>query len=290
MSAARRAAADGAASLPADFVPASAAPLAHLAWGAGRTTVLLVHGVGGGREVWAGPVSGTGEAIAAAGYRAVACDLPGYGDSPPIEPCDMAGLAGAVAALIEHLAAPRTVLVGHSMGGMVAQELVARRPGLVQGLVLSGTSPAFGKAGGDWQREFLRERLAPLDAGQGMAALAPGLAAGMASPQAPAEAVARCAAVMSRVPEATYRRSLQAIVGFDRRAALGAIRVPVLCLAGEDDRNAPPTVMQHMAQRIPGAEYVCLRGVGHLSNMEAPEPVNAALLSFLARHFPPSTD
>ena len=86
---------------------------------------------------------------------------------------------------------------------------------------------------------------------------------------------------MSAVPEATYRSALRAIVGFDRRASLADIRVPVLCLACEDDRNAPPTVLQHMAARIPRATYRCLPGVGHLAHMEAPALVNPVLVDFL---------
>ena len=144
---------------------------------------------------------------------------------------------------------------------------------------------AFGKHGSAWQAEFLAQRLAPLDAGAGMAKLAPGLALGMASPHAPHDAIARAAVLMSSVPEATYRKALQAIAGFNRREGLGDLRLPVLCLAGEHDRNAPPAVLQQMASRIPGAEYQCLPGVGHLANMEAPAPFNRALIDFLQRRF-----
>jgi 3-oxoadipate enol-lactonase len=260
--------------------------LSALHWGGGDTLALMLHGVGGGAAAWGDDISGTGRALGDAGCHAVAIDLPGYGGSPPIEPYDMAGLAAAVKAVIVATPHRRCILVGHSMGGMVAQEVVARSPALVQALVLSGTSAAFGKPGGDWQRRFLADRLGALDAGGGMPALAPGLAAGMASPRADAAAVQRCAAMMARVPEATYRAALRAIVGFDRRDALDAITVPTLLLAGEDDRNAPPALMQAMATRIPRAEYLCLPGVGHLANMEAPDAFNAALLAFLRRnHF-----
>jgi 3-oxoadipate enol-lactonase len=253
-------------------------------WGTGDTLVLLLHGVGGGAAAWGDDISGTGRALGDAGCHAVAIDLPGYGGSPAIDPYDMAGLAAAVHEFIAQVPHTRCVLVGHSMGGMVAQEIVARWPRAVQALALSGTSAAFGKPGGDWQRRFLAERLGALDAGGGMPALAPRLAAGMAGPHADAAAVQRCAALMAQVPEATYRAALSAIVGFDRRDALDAITVPTLLLAGEHDRNAPPALMQAMAARIPRAEYVCLAGVGHLANMEAPAPFNAALLAFLRRH------
>jgi len=261
-------------------------PLAHLRWGdGGERVVLLLHGVGGGREVWGDAISGTGSALAQAGYTAIAPDLPGYGDSASIEPYTMAGLAARVTALIDTLRARRCALVGHSMGGMLALEVMANSANHVQALVLSAASPAFGRPDGAWQAEFLAQRLGPLDAGAGMASLAPGLALGMASPTAPHDAVARAAIVMSAVPQATYRSALRAIVGFDRRALLGELRLPVLCLAGEHDRNVPPALVQHLAARVAGAEFHCMPAVGHLANMEAPALFNAALIDFLERRF-----
>ena len=263
------------------------APLAYQHWGRiedSERVVVLLHGVGGSRESWSDELSGTGRALAAAGLCAVAVDLPGYGDSRPIVPYDIGGMAGRVLetmwSLPRHCAA-RFALLGHSMGGMVAQELVATAPQEVDALVLMATSPAFGRGGGRWQQEYLAQRLAPLDAGQGMSRLAPGLCKGMASANAVHDVVARAALLMGAVPEATYRSALHAIVGFDRREALADIRVPVLCLACEDDRNAPPTVLQHMAARIPRATYRCLPGVGHLAHMEAPALVNPVLVDFL---------
>jgi 3-oxoadipate enol-lactonase len=268
-----------------DVVLVHDAPLAHLRWGEGDRVVVLLHGVGGGREAWGDSMSGTGSALARAGYTAIAPDLPGYGDSASIDPYGMAGLAASVVALIDALQPGRCALVGHSMGGMVALEMTALAPERAQALVLSGTSSAFGKADGAWQAEFLAQRLGPLDAGAGMASLAPGLALGMASPTAPHDAVARAAVLMSAVPQATYRSALRAIVGFDRRDLLGELHLPVLCLAGEHDRNAPPALMRQMASRIAGAEYHCMPGVGHLANMEAPALYNPVLIDFLRRRF-----
>jgi 3-oxoadipate enol-lactonase len=254
--------------------------------GTGSVTVLLLHGVGGGRRLWMGDEgSDTLSALAQAGFHAVCADLPGYGDSPLCLPLSMATMARAVHELIDALAAPKTVVVGHSMGGMVALELAATAPQAVAGLVLACTSASFGKADGAWQAQFLRERLAPLDAGRGMAALAGMLVQGMLARGAPAEASQRAVAIMSRVPEATYRAALQGIAGFDRREALPRIGVPTLLLAGEHDRTAPPDVMQRMAMRMPGGEYRCLEGSGHIANLEKPQAFNAALLSFLRRHF-----
>ena len=254
--------------------------------GQGDVAVLLLHGIGGGRSIWGDEASGTARAMADAGFRAVSVDLPGYGDSAAMGPPDLAAMVAAVDALVVHLAAPRTVLLGHSMGGMVAQELVALAPRLVQGLVLACTSASFGKADGAWQARFVAERLAPLDAGLGMAGMVRALVPGLVAPQASAHAVRTASELMSRVPEATYRSALRAIAGFDRRDALAALKLPVLCLAAEHDRTAPPEVMQRMAARIAGAEFVCLPGAGHIANVEQPAEFNAAVVSFLQRHFP----
>ena len=272
------------------------APLAHLRWApAARLLalppVLLLHGIGGGRQVWGDAGSATGAALAAAGHLTLAIDFPGYGLSPTIELFDLAGLARSVITLIDHLGAGPAVLVGHSMGGMVAQEAAATAPDRLAGLVLASTSPAFGKPGGDWQRGFLQSRFAPLDAGLGMAGLAaqlvpamvaPGLAAGLAAGTAP-PVLATAYALMAGVPESTYRSAVTALVSFDRRAHLPAIAVPTLVTTGEHDRTAAPEVSRRMAERIPGATCSIVPGAGHLLNLEQPQAFHAALLAHLSR-------
>ena len=163
--------------------------------------------------------------------------------------------------------------------------MTALAPRRIAGLVLSATSAAFGKPEGAWQERFLRERLKPLDEGQGMAALACTLVKAMCAPGAGEIALDVASKLMARVPEATYRQALKALMGFDRREGLPLIGVPVLALAGEVDPNAPQAVMQAMAARIPTAEYQCLPGVGHLANIEAPDLFNAAVVAFLRSHF-----
>jgi 3-oxoadipate enol-lactonase len=255
---------------------------AYLEQGKGDTAVFLLHGVGGGKEAWAHnqPV------LAAQGYRTIAWDMPGYGASLPLASCSNTLLAETLKTLIEHAGAKRNVLLGHSMGGMLAQELVALHPELVHGLILYSTSPAFGKADGAWQQQFLQSRFAPLDQGMGMVGLAGQLVPSMFAPDAQPARVAEAAALMARVPADSYRVALSAIVSFNRLAALGDIAVPTLCLAGELDQNAPPPVVEKMAGRIPGAGYVCLPGVGHIANIEQPDVFNGTVLTFLKQHFP----
>ena len=249
--------------------------------GAGTTTVLMLHGIGGGRQAFAHQM----QPLVDAGFHAVAWDMPGYGHSSIIDPYTFETLADECIELIDVLDPERLVLVGHSMGGMVAQEVAARAsssmPGRIAALVLAGTTAAFGKPDGAWQRRFVDERLAPLDAGQTMAQMAAQLVAQMVAPDAAEAARAEAVAVMSLVPPQSYRAALQALMGFDRRADLAALAVPVLLIAGDHDRNAPPAVMQGMAERIPNARYVCLDRCGHLMPFERPAAFNDALIGFL---------
>jgi 3-oxoadipate enol-lactonase len=250
--------------------------------GQGADAVVLLHGIGGGKALWGAAGSNTVQTLATLGCRVLALDLPGYGESESLGPPTLARMVATVGDLIDSLNARRVAVVGHSMGGMIAQELWATRPQTpLHALVLACTSPAFGKAEGDWQARFVAERLAPLDAGLGMVGMAERLVPGMVSPQAVADGPARAVAVMSRVPEATYRAALQAIVAFDRRAALPTLSIPTLCLAAEHDRTAPPEVMRRMADKLPNGRYLCLSGAGHIANVEQPDSFHAAVLNFL---------
>jgi 3-oxoadipate enol-lactonase len=86
---------------------------------------------------------------------------------------------------------------------------------------------------------------------------------------------------MAAVPEASYRASVLALLGFDQRSALKEIKVPTLVLSGSKDKNAPAPMMAKMASYIPSATYLELEGVGHLVNLERPDAFNTALDQFL---------
>jgi 3-oxoadipate enol-lactonase len=241
--------------------------------------VVFIHGIGGAATIWRWQKT----TFAAAGFEPVPLDLPGYGARPPVTALDFEGLAGDVEAAIDSRGLDRPVLLGHSMGGMVAQTALRRRPDGYRAVILACTSPAFGSPDGAFQQKFVAARLGPLDAGQTMRDLAPSLVMAMVGPNANPAGRAHAIDVMSLVPADTYRAAVRCLVTFDERASLAGIRVPVLCLACEKDPNAPAAVMERMAAKIPGARYVCLPGVGHLPNLEAPAAFDAAVFDFLRR-------
>jgi pimeloyl-ACP methyl ester carboxylesterase len=237
------------------------------------TPLLFLHGVGGGHHAWERQLPYFG----GLGYPSHAWDQPGYGHSATVEPYDLEQISASLARLIEALGGEPVVLVGHSMGGMIAQETYARHPQLVRAMALCFTSAAFGGGSGEFTRQFIAARIGPLDQGRTMAEIAAQLIPTMGSNSALAEQI------MAGVPPETYRKAVQLLTTFDRKKELADIKVPVLLVAGSEDKTAPPAVMERMAQKIPGAEYVVLEGCGHLGPMDRPEAFNAALLSFLQR-------
>jgi 3-oxoadipate enol-lactonase len=238
--------------------------------------LMFLHGIGGAARAWRGQLSAFSNH-----YRAVAWDMPGYGGSAPPAQFSIPAFADALQDFLRQIGAAKPVLVGHSIGGMIVQQLLAKDPDIASAVVLAQTSPAFGKPDGDWQKSFVAARLGPLDRGETMVSLAPTLVKELVGDDPDPDGMTLARDCMAAVPEATYRATMLALIGFDLRNALAAISVPTLLLSGSKDNNAPAPMMAKMASYIPSARYVELAGIGHLANLERPATFNAALDYFL---------
>ena len=253
---------------------------AYLAAGAVDAPALVfLHGIGGAARAFGPQLAHFGTSC-----RAIAWDMPGYGGSAALPEMSITTLAEALQAFVDALGLERPLLVGHSIGGMIVQRLIADRPQAARAIVLAQTSPAFGGRDPEWARTFLEARLGPLDRGETLRAMAPGMVGELVGDEPDPAGVALATQCMAAVPEATYRAAVRALVGFNLREALPRIAVPCLVLAGSKDTNAPAATMGKMAERIPSARYVCLDGVGHLANLERPGEFNQALDGFLVEH------
>jgi 3-oxoadipate enol-lactonase len=241
-------------------------------------TVLMLHGIGGGRHSFAPQLLALADR-----YRLVAWDMPGYGNSAPLQEMTWAALAESAIALADHLDVDRFHLLGHSMGGMVAQEVAQRYPDRLRSLILAGTSASFGGPTEEFKTKFLAARLTPLDQGKTPGDIAPELVRGMVGDDPDTEGVAAAIDSMRAISPAAYRQALHCLVSFDRRAALAAIAVPTLLIAGEKDKVAPPAGMRKMAEKIAGSRYAELPSAGHLMNLERPVAFTAAMAGFLDR-------
>jgi 3-oxoadipate enol-lactonase len=241
-----------------------------------KPPLVFLHGIGGAARAWRAQVEAFGDR-----YRAIAWDMPGYGGSAPLGSVNIATLADALDEFLRQIGAIKPILVGHSIGGMIVQEWLVKNPHGTRAVALVQTSPAFGRADGDFQKQFIEARLGPLDRGETMASLAPTLVKELIGDDPDAAGMDIARDCMASVPEATYRSAMLALLGFDQRKSLKDIKVPTLVLSGTKDKNAPAPMMAKMATYIPSATYIEIEGAGHLVNLERPQTFNAALDKFL---------
>jgi 3-oxoadipate enol-lactonase len=253
--------------------------------GEGGRPLLLIHGFCGCRDDFTPVIP----ALVAAGWHVAAADNRGHGDSdqPSAEAdygverftADALGVADA-------LGWDRFALLGHSLGGAVAQELVLRVPERVTSLVLMNTTPtalavapeqlaaaaAVVRADGlDRLIDLMNEHGDPLGspAHERAAARIPGYR------ERGERNTRRCSGAM-------YARLMDEMAArHDASAALAGVGCPTLVVVGEEDQlMLGPS--HRLAEVIPGARLVVIPAAGHSPQFETPEPFRAALLDFLA--------
>jgi 3-oxoadipate enol-lactonase len=256
-----------------------------LRMGTADKALVLLHGIGGRAEVWQPQL----EAFAPR-WTVVAWNMPGYGGSPPVPEMTFPVLADALEALLDTLPGKRIHLVGHSMGGMVAQEFLRHRAHRIASVCLYATSPGLAQpetpeapeAAKARAREFMERRIGPIDRGKTMRDMAEGLLDQLLAPNAPQSARMAAIESVSAVPPAVYRDAMRCILSFDGTAIVPKIDRPTLVIAGGEDRTMAPGIVEAMARQIRAARFVTIPGVGHLANLEDPPAFNRVLSEFLA--------
>ena len=269
------------------------------------TPIVFVHGLGGSHLNWCliGPEL-------AAGRRAVALDLHGFGLTPGTRATStVQHNTRLLDRFVREVTGTPVILAGNSMGGLISILQASAAPDTVRGLVLIDPALPLPPRVPDRQvgSQFLMYAL-------------PGLGElyvrSVRSRQPPQLAVQRiielCFADPSRIDPAIFTasialaterrnqclpvgdeaflaasRSLMRVVGLRRRywEMMGSVRVPVLLLGGEADRLVPVASMREAAARNPGWETVILPGVGHTPQLEVPDSVTGTLRDWLRTHF-----
>lgn len=260
-------------SAPIDVVDG---PIAYRSSGVGRPVVFL-HGLGGSRAAWEPQLEGLADS-----FRCVAWDMPGYGDSAPVEPLTFPAIAGAVVELLDGLDIDRTDLVGLSFGGQQALHVALDHPDRVDRLVLADTSARFGADGTD-PEAWKRLRLHPLDAGVTPAEMAPDVVDAITAPGFGGAERERTIAAFGRVPPDGLRAAVECLPTHDVRDRLGKIAAPTLVIVGELDEETPVAYAEALANGIAGARLRVIKGAGHLTPAEAPAEFNHHVREFLAR-------
>lgn len=256
----------------------------HEVRGDGDTTIFMLHGAYGDGRYFAN----TSDYFTDHGYRVVLWHCPGYAGSPAPRGTRIEDHAAAVADLVRAVGTSTNVILGHSMGGLIAPAAVNLLPGLIHGLVLSASSAGLQTRSPEARESFIRERVDPITDGKTIGEYAPALLKVMMGPGASGPLVDRVLEVVCEMPSDVFVTSMQAIIERDGRPTLRELQVPTLLLAGEYDTACPPDDMKGMAELVPDAEFDVLPGVGHYPFAEQPGPYHDIILDFLARRVTPT--
>ena len=253
--------------------------LHYLEAGSGDQALVLLHAFPLHAAMWERQL-----AELSSGWRVIAPDLPGFGQSAALPDPDSATLeamADAVASLLDHLGLSRVVLGGLSMGGYAAFVIARRHRPLVRALVLADT-----RAGADTSE--VKERRTSQQGQvreEGTAELVEALLGTLLTKETHAsrpEIVEHARRLMSDASPDAVVAALEAMKQrSDATEDLAGLDVPTLVLVGDKDATAPVDVAEEMAQQLPNARLAVIPDAGHLSNLEQPEAFNAELKAFL---------
>lgn len=216
-------------------------------------------------------------------FRVVTIDNRGAGQTAPADaPGSIAAMADDCIALAAHLGMQRLSLVGHSMGGMIAQECAIRHPHAVERLVLAATAPHAGARNNDlfatwsqlyavaerrlWFRNLFHWVLSP---------------AFLANRTSFAALVELAAKYPYQQTARALAQQVAAVAGFDARPRIGTIRAPTLVLNGTQDLLFAVQDAAAFAAAIPAATFIPLDGLAHSFPIEAPQELTRRVIDFL---------
>ena len=241
--------------------------------GSKEPALVFIHYWGGTGRTWdlvAKPLSER--------HRCVAPDLRGWGESDKTATdYDLRTQADDVAAIIQSLGVSQYILVGQSMGGKIAQILGSRRPKGLKGLVLVAPAPPTPLGAPKEQRDAI---LASYQTATGVEAALSILTARQLSP------ILRQQVVDDSIGGAPAAKSAWTEAGMtlDVTDLVGKINVPTTVIIGDADKvETEPFLRRELASRIAGTEFIILPGVGHLSPLEAPNELAAAIAKAVSR-------
>jgi pimeloyl-ACP methyl ester carboxylesterase len=231
--------------------------------------IVLLHGIGSGAASWLATLEALG-----AERPAYAWDAPGYGDSSPVTPLHPVATdyAEVLCAWLDALGLQRVLLVGHSLGAIMAGCFAALNPQRVAGLLLLSPAVGYGAATPELRAQKLHSRLDLLHrlGPQGMAEQRSG---NLLGPNASAAARATVQANMALIKPAGYEQATYLLTNADLSRDLAAYRGPRAIAVGAEDSVTTPASCDALALATGlGVEH--LPGLGHACYVEAPEILN----------------
>jgi 3-oxoadipate enol-lactonase len=245
-----------------------------------KPTLIFIHGFPLDHSSWNRQVDALNDVA-----NVLAPDLRGFGkdDRALPEVMTMEAYAEDLKVLLDEQGVEHAVLCGLSMGGYIALAFLAAWPERVAGLVLANTRANAD----DEQGRKGREETAQNAFDKGMEVMARGMLPKLLTDRTrnerPATAEHIASIIAEQRPEAVAAAARGMAVRVDRLPQLPSITVPTLIITGSDDALMPLPTSQTMADAIPNSTLVVLPKAGHLSNVDAPEAFNAAIVDLLRR-------
>jgi len=211
-------------------------------------------------------------------YPVVRYDKRGHGlsDSPPA-PYSIHDFSTDLLSLLEHLDLSEVILLGISVGGMIALDFAASWPGLVHSMVLCDTASVIGTA------DLWNDRIAKLRE-KGMQSMAEAILARWFSPTFKERSPAAYQGyynMLTRMPVEGYTGTCEAIRDADLTEATRTIETRALILCGTEDVSTPPDLVRGLVKIMPNAEFQEIPGAGHSTCIEQPDAVAKRIERFL---------
>lgn len=245
-------------------------------FGKGETTLFTLHGAYGDGRYF----EDFAEHIAAEGYRVVVWDCPGYGASAPVDPATIETFAAAAIALVKAEATKTNILLGHSMGALIGPFAANQEP-LIHGLILSAGSRGFAARAPEDQKQYMKDRLAPIENGISIKEYATPMITSMMAKGASGPLVDKVFDVILSMKTETFATSIRAIGSYDGRPALNNLKTPTLMIAGREDPACTAEGMQLMHEMVDGSTLHVIENAGHYAFAERPEEYRKLVLEFL---------
>ena len=239
--------------------PATGAPL------------VLVHALGTSMAIWDDLIP-----LLPPGLRILRFDLRGHGQSDvPAPPYSMGSLIRDTERLMDHFALKDAVILGLSIGGLLAQGLAIKRLDLIRAMVLSNTAAKIGRPE-HWQGRIDQVRTGGLDS-IADATMERWLGRNWRGHPA----LPRLRAQLTATKPDGWIGCAQAIAGTDFYETTATLTLPTLAIAGANDNSTPPDLVRETADLVLGSRFALIRGAGHLPPVEKPAEYAAILTQFL---------
>lgn len=254
----------------------------YVVTGASDTTVYLLHGTYGGKEYWA-PLA---RRLAAAGFRVIAWDAPGYGSSPMDPEFSIASAADKCARLIGKTGTRKNVVLGHSMGGQIAMRVFEKIPGLIDGIVISCSLGYLANQTPEQRDAFFKARETEEEDQAILRRKYFDIVTTMMGPNSEGPDVELVKQVGSQTPAHAVRAALNAVRAMTEENAMrifSSIQVPALFIAGAADTVGHPASIEKNSKMVAGASFSALAGCGHYPWAEDPAAFWKVFHPFLSR-------